>query len=237
MPKRFYRCAACMDDPPQPFNRLPTPAAQCVHCHLWNRTWIPVDDKENLVHLQKKSFILAAFGGTWTSGESNVGGDATTRVANLYGGKHFDRKKQKDAAKFNEDLTQGDVAGLEDKAVRIGLEVPGARIFRFSANIGTDGTVYDGTTNLSQCLRVDSIGTTGMHSHPIPENRCAAVNHKKLVCERIIHYANNGDLAGLLKVAQYLTIIGAGRGEFVLNRDESRKLNDDADLRGCVFWT
>lgn len=237
MPKRYYRCSACMDDPPQPFNSPPAGKAQCVHCHLWNRTWIPLDDLENLVYLQKRNFVLLAFSGQWTTAETNVGGDATVREANLYGGKHFDRDKEKGAAKFNTNLTRLAVGGLEDKAVRIGLEVPGARIFRFSVDIGTDGSVFAGTTNLSPCIRVDSIGTTGMHSHPIPEDRCAAVNHKKLVCERIIAYANAGDLAGLLKVAQYLTIIGAAKSEFKLNRDENKKLNDDADLRGCHFWT
>ena len=158
--------------------------------------------------------------------------------ANIYGGKHFDTAKQKDAAKYDVGggIDQRQVKSMEDYAIEWGLAVPGASIFLFDTLVGSDGETYNDFTPNTRAIRVDSIGTTGQHSHPIPEERCGHVNHKSLVCAEIIRAAENKDLHRFLEIAAYLTRIDADEDEYELNRPETRRLAATAELRESKFW-
>jgi hypothetical protein len=235
MGKKFYYCSACTDLPPQGFNKPPTSGTMCCHCKHFERTWTVEDDElEHQLWLQKRSFVTSVLNGSWTAPATNAFPAPATTEANLYGGKHFDLKKEKNAGKYNIDRYQ--VKSLEQHAIDYGLDTPGAYIFMFNTNVGSDGSIFNDFTPNTKAIRVDSVGTPGQHSHPIPEDRCGAVNHKSLVCAEIIKARNNSDLYRYLKIATYLKTIGATKEEFSLNRDEKRIVSPTADQRACFFW-
>jgi hypothetical protein len=240
MPKRFYDCAACPAGPPQGFNRPPGPQTMCAHCKKSVRTWTPVSDEDNRIWLQKRSFVTSVLNGTWPHANAGAATNglppAAGTEANLYKGKHFDLNKDKDSGKYI-DLTRFQVKSMEDLAIAEGLSVPGAAIFFFNVIVGSDGSTFGDFTPNTHAIRVDSIGTTGQHSHPIPEDRCGKVNHRSLVSDAIITAHNNEDLFSLLKVAIYLNRIGAAHNSFSLNKDEKKRINKAKTERACVYWS
>ena len=174
-----------------------------------------------------------ALAGAWTppKGDDNTQGDAnpTKKLANPYKNKHFGADRKAAQHSHGRDV----VWGLEERAIRLGLAVPGAQIFKFTFNIGTDGSAGAASPQ-TPYIRVDSIGSGAQHSHPFPALGQGLANHRDYVIERIITYTNDEDRDGLTLVARYLRIIGAARNEYGLSANERKKLKKL--LPKCLYW-
>jgi hypothetical protein len=182
--------------------------------------------------VQKHAFVTSVFNGTWTTAENNQLPVASLTDAFLHAGKHFDRSIHKDSGKHDYDRKR--VHAMELKAIRLGLDVPAGAIFRWAVQIGSDGSVYADFTTNTRCMRVDSIGTAAMHSHPFPE--LGIGSHRQLVVAEIIDGMNKNNTVKLLRVAQYCKLIGAANVEFSFTQSEKAKLIGTAVERACIYW-
>jgi len=176
------------------------------------------------------------FDGEWATNDNASGGDVVNGDCNKYNMKHFGGDNN--AARYvlpntvNISIYKW-VLGLETKAIRVGLDVPGAYIFKFKENVGKDGT--SGVNSpMTKCIRVDSVGSGGQHSHPIPESGQLKTAHDNLVKTEIIKATNAEDLERLIELAQYLKVIGASKNEYQLSLNDRRELTKA--LRSCFFW-
>jgi hypothetical protein len=170
-----------------------------------------------------------ALKGNWAIGERNADVDLTYTGALKYAhaDKHFKPANVSDAQyTIGALLTRKNiVAGMEEKAVTDGFG-SGERFFQFSSNVGKDPTDNTG------CIRVDSPGEATQHSHPIPQSGTGKVTHDTKVGTTIAYHTREQQLAELVKLAKYLTVINSRAKEFKV----PKLLCGDNKPPPCKYW-
>jgi hypothetical protein len=201
-----------------------------------------IDDKADRIVMPGRHLLLAQqqaqrqaaeeaiFNGAWQPNIDNTIPVPAAVNCNTYNLKHFgsDSKAAQYLGRFKDYKL---VKALEEKAKSALLLE--ACIFRFRENVGHDGTNRS-ESPMTNCIRVDSIGSGMEHSHPIPQSGVGS--HDAYVKDSIIKCNNANDMEGLIDVAKYLTIIGARKGEFTFSNKEKDKLTGRKFNRHCTFW-
>jgi len=174
------------------------------------------------------------FNGQWDAPEDEAVPAAAAEACNDYKNKHFgaDSKAARYLGRFEDKKL---VKALEEKAIAHGLDTPGSFIFRFDQNVGWDSENGSRDTVNTSCIRVDSVGSK-QHSHPFPETGMTYVSHQKLVCIEIRNAVLKEDIERLVKIAKYLTTIGAREREFKLPSSLQLKKSDWDKVPPCFFW-
>jgi hypothetical protein len=181
------------------------------------------------------------FRGDWASDADTTVPEPHAQDCNTYNLKHFgvDKAAAWYLGPFEKNYKR--VKALEEKAIEVGLDVPGAFIFRFDSQLGWDGVNGARGTINTRCIRVDSVGSK-QHSHPIPEEGTNCVSHQKLVCAAIVEAVEASDLERLVTIAKYLNLIGAAAREFRMPGQDLRQRlktalgKPGATLPPSKFW-